>query len=511
MNRRTIRLKFADWTPDLPDFERQEGNDRLVDSLAGNLVVRGATVAKNVFPQKNSYKPVASPVVYSNALDAKAIGSYGVKDDSGNASVFAATRSKLYQMVGSATFEDKSQSGGYVTADGEHVEFAKWGNLIISTNFNDNPQSFTLGTSSLFADLPGSPPRARHIAVARDFVFLGNVVDSVDGTVPQRLWWSAFNAPDDWVPSASTQSDYQSLEDEGGWIQRLIGGERLIIFKQTSVWIATYIGSPLVWRFDKVEENRGTPAPRSVVKVGNRISFLSDDGFFMFDGIRTYPIGNGKVDSTFLADLNKDYWINITVTLDIANKLILWAYPSNNSTGGNSDKILVYNWADDKWSLIETTVQMVGDFMTEGYTLEGLDAVNTSLDALPLSLDSTSWMGGNVQLSAFGTDNKLYTFSGEAMAAVIETEERGFAIPRRALISSIWPLVEGSSAVVTAQIGVRNTQQENTSWGSAISVNSIGRCPARSDAQFHRFRVNIDSGFNHAQGVLVEVQPSGGR
>ena len=63
----------------------------------------------------------------------------------------------------------------------------------------------------------------------------------------------------------------------------------------------TLTSAPLTFSADEIEQ-RGTDAPGSVIKLGRFIFYKSQDGFFMFNGESSEPIGAGKVDKTILAD-----------------------------------------------------------------------------------------------------------------------------------------------------------------------------------------------------------------
>jgi hypothetical protein len=129
---------------------------------------------------------------------------------------------------------------------------------MIATNGADAPQVVTLGAPTS-RHSPDLPPKARHIAVVRDFVVLGNVDD---GTArPNRVAWSAINNSADWAVSASTQSDIQDLQGDGGWVQKVVGGEYGLVFQERAVWKMTYIGSPVIFQFDLIERSRGALPP----------------------------------------------------------------------------------------------------------------------------------------------------------------------------------------------------------------------------------------------------------
>jgi hypothetical protein len=490
-------IEFGEYLPDLPVFNNP-----------------GATVAKNVMPSGNSYKSFPSLTVYSDALSAMCKGAVAGRDaTSGNSVNFAGDASKLYKMT-AAAWSDVSKSGGYNAAVDERWFFTQFGNRVIACNISDPIQTYTIGSSSAFADLSASAPNARYISGLRNFLVGVNTQDSTDGYVPVRVRWCAFGDPTTWTVSATTQADFQDLDASFGWCKQIVGGEYGVVFQERAITRMTYVGSPIVFQFDRVEENQGTQAPGSVIKFGNYIAFLGLDGFRIFDGSQSIPIGANKIDKTFFADVDTNYLHRICAAVDYTNQLLIWAYPGAGNTSGRCNKLVLYHYAPNAtkhWSMVDALdIEFLYNSLAEGYTLEQLDSFSASLDNLPFSLDSRVWTGNNLLLSAFDANHKLNNFTGDALTGTIETQEAQITPMRRTNLLNVRPLIDGGDTV-TVQIGTRNILSETVSYSSAASVNSIGECPVRSNAQYHRARVNISGGFTHAQGIEVLEAYDAGR
>ena len=500
-----INIPFAEWLPDLPDI----GNP-------------GATVAENVIPAQQSYLPFKQPVVFSTSLSARCQGAVIGRDTAGNSYNFAGDNNKLYQLVGTSWSNVSRLIGGaYATPSDEFWEFAQWGNTVIGVNAFDAPQRISLGAANFIA-LPGAPPQARHIAVVRDFVVLGNI--SATAGMPQAVAWCAINNSDSWTADAATLADRQDLPGDGGWVQKVVGGEYGVIFQERAIFRMTFVGSPLIFQFDQVQQNIGAYAPQSVVAYQNLIFFLSEDGFYKFDGVNATPIGRGKVDKTFFANLDTSNYLRIQAAIDPVNKLVLWAYPTANNTGGNPDAILIYNWAFDKWASVVsvTDIEIITRSVSGALTLDQLDSINTSIDALPVSLDSRRWNAGQLILSYFNNNHRLHQFVGENMGATIETGERQLN-PRqngRTYLTEVRPIFQndgglggGISAVTSVRVVSRNNLLHSVDTSAITFVQSAGFAEVRNTARFQRVQVNINLGstWQHLIGVDVEAQEAGGR
>lgn len=493
-----MKVLFGEYLPDLPDFENP-----------------GAIVAKNVIPAGASYKPFPNLSVYSsNGLTARCQGAVFGKDAAGNTFNFAGDETKLYRLAGAA-WSDISKVGGYTTGADERWFYSTYGQRLLATNFTDPIQTFTMGTSSVFSNLSAGAPLARYIAQLNNFTVIGNTFDAIDGNVPHRVRWSGLGDPTSWTVSASSQSDYEDLESSNGWIKQVYGGEYGVIFQERAISRMNYIGSPIVFQISPVETSRGLLASGGSVKIGNLIFYLGIDGFYVFDGNQSIPIGENKVNSTFFDDLDLSYLDRICSTADLDKQVIYWSYPGSGNTGGMCNKILMYNYspnATKRWSYAEVDTEIIYISVSEGYTIDSLDTVSSNIDTLSPSLDSRVWTGDNYILSGFNSSHKLGTFTGSALAATIDTTEGQLIEGGKAILRLLRPLVQATGATtITVQVGTRNNLTDSVTFGSAISANSMGEFNCRSNARYHRVRTNISGGFTHAQGMQVIKYTSGGR
>tara|TARA_R110000868_G_scaffold104343_1_gene287372 strand:+ start:2230 stop:3714 length:1485 start_codon:yes stop_codon:yes gene_type:complete len=493
-------IPFGEWAPDRADF--------------GNA----ATVATNVIPKSDeTYGPFSDLSTVSDALTARCQGAFAGRDSDGNVTNFSGDASKLYRMV-TLTQTDISRSAGYATVNDATWRFCQYGNRVIATNFADEIQSYVMGSSSIFANLSSGAPKARHVAVINPgFVMVGNTYDSVDGNVPNRVWWSEYLDPTSWptvgtAAAQAVQSDYNDIPT-GGWVQAItgaVGGAAGAVFMDTAIYRMDYEGPPTVFRFTEVERLRGTPAPNSVINVGPFAAYLGEDGFYMFDGSQSRAIGNSKVDKTFYADLDQSYFHRISGAADPVNKLLIWAYPGSGHSNGNPNKLIIFNWESGRWSEAAINCELIFRALSTGYTLDGLDTLGYTLETLPFSLDSRVWTGGRLILSGFDAVHKLGYFNGSNLAATIETGE--FPQSQELMyVDGIRPMVDGGT--VTAAVGYRATPSASISYTSATSAGDDGVCPQRISARYARARVSIAAGgsWTHAQGIEPRMTPDGER
>lgn len=433
-------VPFGEWLPDRADL----GNP-------------GATVARNVIPVSDGYRPFPGLTVGSNALATTAIGAGGGSDTAGNAFIYVGTRTGLSSLV-NQTFTDVS-GATYITAEDGNWEFVLFGQTMVATNFDDHAQGLTLGGAA-FANLITSSdkPKARHAAAVREFVVLGNTNDAVDGAKPNRVWWSGIDDATNFTPAQSTQCDYNDLP-VGGWVQKIVGGlDYGLVFCERAVYRMTYVGTPLVFRFDQIERARGTAIPNSVVGKGRFAWYISEEGVMMTDGFTSKPIGHEKVDRWFWNQFDRVYNSRVSSAIFPLHKLVMWAFPGTGHSSGVPNTVLVYNWATDRFSYALLGCEMLFSSVSQGYTLDTLDTVSTDIDALAFSLDSRAWTGGSFIMGAVDTSNRYATLTGSNLAALLETGEVQPNPQGYTEVTSVRPIIQdtGNAPDIACSVAARD-------------------------------------------------------
>jgi hypothetical protein len=383
--------------------------------------------------------------------------------------------------------------------------FVPWAQQMVALNYNNLPQVLTLG-SPPFADLSGTPPRARYGIAIRDYLMLCGLVEN-NIEYPNRVRWSGFNNIEaGWAGDIALGASHQDLF-ENGWITGAAtigdqGAEYGVIFQQKGISLVTPAAPPLTFRFDTVEKGFGCEVPGSIVQYKGDVYYIGPNDFYVFSQTRSIPLGAERVAATFHADLDKEHLNRVSATVDPGRQLIFWLYPGVGNLSGAPNKMIVYNYATQRFAPVELEVERLFTFLSPGYTLDGLDAVSTSLDGLdPISLDSDAWKGGTLNLAAFDKDDKLATFTGTPLDGVVETGEMRPATGLNTEISNTRPLVEGGSATVA--LGYRKDLRSSVSYTSEREANANGECNIVLNKKFVRARVTAKGNWDHLIGVDI--------
>ena len=493
-------IKFGELQADLPAYQNS-----------------GALKADNVIPLTEGYKSLAGfQALSTTGLTGSAVGLFSAFQ-AGGVTNYAGDATKLYQMNSSQEFIDKSKAGGYnnSTTEGsrDYWAFTQFGSNIIATNHADNIQKFDEGTDSAFSDLVSI--KAKYITVINNFVVAGYTTESSTG-YNQRVKWSALNDSSDWTPSQSTQSGYQDIVGPHGNLMGIVGGEQsgIVIFER-AIYRMSYVGTPLIFRFDKIADNVGAFCDKSISSFGNMIFFLAQDGFYMLTGGQQLaPIGNGKIDNFFFDDISSNL-DGVCSAIDPNNSIVVWSYRGSGatSTSNINNKLVIYNYAVNKWSTGSgLELEYISSASQEAFTtLESLDVLG-DLDNLPRSLDSYYYGEGIVGLAGFNADNKFGKFIATSLSATVDTTEFEGVKDRRSIILNCRPIVDGlGNTTVTVTPIARASQLDSVSVGTAVSTQDNGVCPLRSNSRYHRMRVSVTGNFTTMSGVAVEARPEGRR
>lgn len=483
-------VPFGSWQPDQADLNGQGVGDIL-----------------NVLCSTASYLPFPDLVAFTAALAAQPLGYFTAQSLSGQVTIFAGTTTKLWKLNNTTlVWDDVSKPA---TTYGANIDarwcFEQYGDYIVAVNINDDPQVFQLGVSAAFATLAGSPPRASFVRAWGDFLCLQQLATNAN-----RVHWSALNDITGWTPGTNN-SDFQDFP-EGGAVQGSSRATNPIILLERAIYLGTFVpGSSIIFSFVKIHDRRGAKSPYSIASRGENTFFADEGSFFQIgaDG-SIADIGFEKVSRTIFGQLASADAASMVGAIDPFFSRVYWTMDLTGA--GIYGAILIYDWLQSRWSIASQVNQGIFPAATAGYTLEGLDAVSTNLDALPYSLDSKVWQGGAPVLAAFDSTFRLGFFNGTNKQATLTTQEQGDLSGSITLISSVYPVVDNDNCTIA--IGSRFNRGQPVVWTSEVTPTSAtGRADILNSARFQRTRVTIPAGetWTDAQGVEIAAKRVGRR
>jgi hypothetical protein len=459
--------------------------------------------ATNVFPTSSGYGPVRGLSPASSALPAEAKGGFGVQKADLTWDFYAGTASKLYKLdSGAGSWNDVSNpSTTYSVAADAFWCFFTDGAKLYATHATAPLQYIDINGGTVFANVGGSPPFAAIGAAVNEFIVLAGLADD-----PFAVQWSSIGNPNEWTPGLN-RGDIQRFP-VGGPVTAFSGGEFGVVFQEQAIRSMIFApGSPEVFQFSKAEEGRGAISAWSTVQIGARIFFVDRTGLFQFTGGESQAIGTQRVNKWFNDNVNTSTLRKIQVVADTRGHRVMFGVQT--STGGSDatllDKILVYDYALDRWSLLDIDVRVL--FSTSLPAL-GMDDGTDSMDDPDLpSLDSAAYSGGAAALAAFGRENKLNFFEGDYLEATIQTADFLAARPNQSFVRGI--RIDTDADDVRATVSVRQALSDPIEWRVETTPNRRRFNPARARGRYHRAKVRIPAATTWSYLSGLEVNPVG--
>jgi hypothetical protein len=485
----------------------------------GQFFAEGASEAKNCIRSGVGYRPLASLQDFNaGALLTAPTFLSTFRANDGTMYAFAGDQTKLYRLdAGDLSFDDVSDLAGYASSP-NRWQAVQWGDELVLSRLGDPMQVYPLAGAATFTDLKSdgtgeeNAPQAKFLTACGPYLVAGHTIDSVDGTMPQRLRWCGIEDIRAWLPSAATTADWQDVPDVGH-LTGLTGGQQLCCLFENGVVVGSLIGAPKAFRFDRLHGAHGCLEPHSVVMYKGRTYYLARDGFQMFDGQRAVPIGDMKASRWFFKDALFGSLNRMSVAVDPQQRVIMWLYCGSGGDGITPNRVLLFNFTEGEFSTAEVTAQLLGAFATPGYTVDtvaSLEQPGLGVDGLPAPLDDPFYAGGVPLFGAF-VANKLHTFTGNPMTATVGTN---FQVhnPRggRSLLTEVRGWTEGEGAFQCSVQTLDDARRTPRQW-PAVAKNSMGIFPVRAEGRWHAISLHLSSYWTGAYGVDPTIRPLGER
>lgn len=321
--------------------------------------------------------------------------------------------------------------------------------------------------------------RARILLYWKGFIFL--VYTEEDGTVyPQRIRWSQYQNPNMWHNNedGSGLAGYVDVADSSdSVVTAKVFGEHLIIYKQNSIQVMSFIGGDTTFERAVAVTDVGLISPRAIITTPNEHIFVGSDNIYSFDGVNTTPIGNAvksklftliepsRADETF-AFFDEDY------------PEIWFAFFSVNAspTATQPDMAITYNPSTKAWSFRDFDMSAVGyHVLNESLTIDEIDAI---IDSYDIEFDSNI-NSSEKQLLLGGCSNGcLYTMvtgaddRGDYEGYVI-TKTHHMNAPEvvKRLMRIQFHLEEMGDFPLMVQVGYGNNTEGVYKWTEPLKLN----------------------------------------
>lgn len=406
-----------------------------------------------------------------------------------NSTIFAGTTTDLYNFAASAV--NDVSSGTYAAGVGPSTpwRFASFGNVALAAHGSNVLQAKSApDTATAFVAVSGGP-KAATICVQSNFVMLGETTES-SWSYGDGYWCSALGDHTNWTPDPATQCEQGRLTQTPGPIVRMIAfGADVIAFKRTSMLRGRYIGDVsggAIWDWKVVSRSIGIVAHDAVCEADGVLYWLSDSGFYQFNGGNAQRINDAPFD--WMVRSMTDQWVYlipyVQAQWDRVRRLVRWYYP------------LVSGF-----SSLDGGVALHPDTGRWGrFSVAATWALNTFSDSVYRPTNPDAKLEYEVP-AVFTTSNRVRILAGSPVASTITTGDVGDDDIATAM-TRVRARFVSAPTISTLTHYYRSVLSDSLTTGVTQS-RTDGRYDISHGARWHRFKLS-QTGNYELLGFSVE-------
>lgn len=418
---------------------------------------------------------------------------------------------------GSYTFtgaiDDRWSSG---TFNGFHV----------CTNGVDEPHYWDGNTSNNLAKLPGwtSTWRCKAIVPFKDYIVALNISKGAN-TYTSMVKWSAAAVPGA-MPTSWDETDVTKdagevdlAETPDNIVDAMQLGDSLVIYKQRSIYLMSFIGQPYIFRFQKLPFEYGLLAKGCVADTPVGHVVLTNGDVVLHSGQAPQSIADGTVRDYIFRNISNTKYERSFVCTNSQKYEVLICFPTEGSDTCN--KAAVWNWKEGTWGFRDLTDVTYGTngLIAEDYSLEQwagdsgswqTDATIWNENEYSSSLDRLIFSRvGNISafdvgLTDFGVDFESY------LERIGLSFDDGQAVK---MLRCIWPRIDGVAGTeIEFEIGATMSPVQAATFQNAttFTIGTDFKSDGFATGRFMSVRIkNTDSKYWRMKSIDFDVTQAG--
>ena len=187
----------------------------------------------------------------------------------------------------------------------------------------------------------------RHLIVlGADPISSGSRTGTID---PMLVAFSDQENELDFQPLATNTAGSVRLSSGSFIIGGLKSRQEVLIWTDTSLYSMTFIGPPLTFAINLINEGAGLIGPKGAVNAPNGVYFMSKNAFYFYNGsVQKLPC---SVQDYVFADLDLDQAFKCFATLNSAFSEVWFFYPSIEDNTREISRYVIYNYEENSWSI----------------------------------------------------------------------------------------------------------------------------------------------------------------
>jgi hypothetical protein len=403
--------------------------------------------------------------------------------------------------------------------------------LIVATDGYDVPQMWPLssGVPSLtipFIRLQNFPDTYKCKVIRSFRTFLIGLNWERSNEEPRLVKWSteaSFGSPPKtWDENDATldAGEYELSDTPGDIIDGLPLGDSFIIYKDDSIYIMNYVGTPYIFSFKLMSPTIGLLSKEAVAEFEGGHFFMGNSDFYVCNGQTITPMLSNKLRRTVFDELNGDNYQKCFVAADYVRNEMMACYPSGSSTV--VDKALIWNWKDNTFSfrdlpdtshinsgIVEITAGATWDAATLTWNADSDPWGATNYDNVIKNI-----VFADVTNTKIFRDNKGNKKDTATMDAYIERSGYDLGDPQSVkFVSAVYPQIEVSgNNTIDVYIGRQMSTEDGITWEGpvAFNPNTQSKVSCRISGKYFGIKISSDTDIDwKLHGLSFEVQQRG--
>jgi hypothetical protein len=232
-----------------------------------------------------------------------------------------------------------------------------WGEDLIATIYGGKTyylqtSTFVISRNTRATLLANAPTQSNYMIVSsrdRHLIFLGT--QTTPGTTttydPMSVLFGSQESITDFIPTSVNTAGFQRLSSGNRLVTAVRTRGDLILLTNLSAHSMQFVGPPYTFSFKQVGTNCGAISPHSAVEAENVVYWMSNGGFFLFDGVvKQIPC---TVQDYVYSDIDDEEQFTTFAGVNLQFAEVSWFYASQNSSYIN--RVVTYNYREQVWTI----------------------------------------------------------------------------------------------------------------------------------------------------------------
>lgn len=390
---------------------------------------------------------------------------------------------KLAATRNSDHYDLTRTTGPYTGTEDDRWSGGVLSGVLVVNNGVDVPQYWGGDPAVKAADLPAWPAtlRTKILRPFRNFLFALNNTDG--GTrLPYGVRWShpadPGTLPVSWDLADPTKDagEFDLADTEDLIVDAVPLGDRLIVYKENSIWALDYVGAPYIWSRKPIDKTVGALAMNCVAVYAGGHLVLTQGDVVSFDGSTVTSIADGRVRQWLFNNLDAEHYDRSFAVSNLYRNEAWFCVPSAGSEW--PDVALIWNWKDGTWSIRDIEQASTGAVGTVVYDFGN----SWNSDPEPWVTDDTVWNQYSyteaaprvILATAVGQKLSLQdvgkTHEGEPMVCRVEKTGMSFDVPEKIkYCKGVRPRIEANPGTqINIYLGAQDDLEQAVEWNAPV-------------------------------------------